>query len=178
MNRQNATSTATAALLLCLGVTAGTSPHPPINVTGTDFSTSDARDVRTESSPPEQWMYDTMPTPAPSGNPGARLNEIAFGDNSTALDREGIAVCRQMAAQIRSMNGTRFLVVGFSHEMEPDPGLGQRRADAVRSAMAGNGLSASRIETASFGSRFSGVFNSPHPYMRTSAQGVEIWTLK
>jgi len=117
-----------------------------------------------------------MPTPAPSRKPNRRLNEIAFQDNSTTVDSEGIAVCRTIAAEVKSGN-PRLLVVGFSHKTEKDLGLGLRRADAVRDRLVAEGLVSSRIEVASFGSQFSGIANSPRPYMVTAAQGVEIWTL-
>lgn len=144
---------------------------------GATFNTP-ARGGRTEASSPETWKYDVMPTPNPTHRPGHRINEIGFADDSVALDREGLAICQQTVTQMRTMDRARFLIVGFSHKTESDPSLGQRRADAVRDCLAGDGLDRARFETASFGSQFSQVPNSPHPYLLTAAQGVEIWTLE
>lgn len=175
-HRQISAPLAVAMILAC-GY-AGTPQAAPVEATAGDSFSSDSRGGRTESSPPERWNYDTMPSPTPSRTPAYRLNEIAFGDNAAGLDREGIAVCRQSAAQIRSMNARQILIVGFSHRTELDPALGQDRADAVRDYLTGIGLEASRCEVASFGSRFSDMSNSQHPYMLTAAQGVEIWILE
>lgn len=166
------------AALILVGGSAAIARADPILPTDEATYLTDVRGGRTDSSPQESWDYTSLPTPHPSKNPAHRLNEIAFGDNSTALDREGIAICRQTATEIQSMKGVRFLIVGFSHKLELDPTLGQRRADAVRNSLARDGLLASRIETASFGSQFSRISDSPHPYMFTAAQGVEIWTLE
>ena len=156
----------------------GVTNQPPVTATaGTTFST-DNRGGRTESSGPESWKYEMLPTPNPTGRPGHRLNEIAFADDSVALDREAVAICHQTATDMRTRPDSRYLIVGFSHQTEADAALGQRRADAVRDCLAGDGLDRARFETASFGTRFSGIANSPHPYMLTAAQGVEIWTLE
>lgn len=157
--------------------TATTTSSPADNrVLNTTTSDSDARGDRTDASSPERWNYDSMPSPAPSRSPGIRLDEIAFADNGAALDREGIAVCRLTAEQLAN-SSTRILLVGFSHKREADPELGLRRAEAVRRGLVEFGVDSGRIEIASFGSRFSQIPNSPHPYMVTAAQGVEIWTI-
>jgi outer membrane protein OmpA-like peptidoglycan-associated protein len=165
------------AALILVGGSAGISRATPVD-TAANETLSDSRGGRTGSSPQENWDYQSLPTPSPSESPAQRLNEIAFEDNSTALNREGIAVCRQMAGQIKSMNAARILIVGFSHKMELDPALGQRRATAVRERLIREGLEPSRLESASFGSQFSEIANSPHPYFSTAAQGVEIWILE
>ncbi len=164
------------ALILLAGC-AGSSKSSSTEVNAGGSLPPDDRGGRTDSSPLESWAYDSMPTPAPTKNPDHRLNEIAFQDNSTLLDNEGLAICRTTAAQIASMGQVRILVVGYSHKTEKDSELGLRRAEAVRSGLVAQGLATSRIETASFGSRFSGIPDSPHPHMLTAAQGVEIWTL-
>lgn len=176
-----------AAALLFAGGCAGNSRsvskdgsvinQPPVTTTaGVTFS-SDSRGGRTETSGPESWKYELLPTPNPTGRPGHRLNEIGFANDSMALDREGVAICHQTATEMRTHSDTRYLIVGFSHRTESELGLGQRRADAVRDCLVGDGLERARFETATFGSQFSGIANSPHPYMLTAAQGVEIWTL-
>jgi len=166
-----------ALVLVMLAGCAGSSKSSSTEVNTSGSLPADDRGGRTDSSPLESWDYDSMPTPSPTKSPDHRLNEIAFKDNSTLLDSEGLAICRTTAAQIASMGNVRILVVGFSHKTEKDTELGIRRAEAVRSGLVAQGLATSRIETASFGSRFSGITDSPHPYMLTAAQGVEIWTL-
>jgi len=166
------------AALVLLGGYAGTSKAvPPMPTAGVAFS-SDSRGGRTESSAPEEWNYTALPTPTPSEQPEHRLNEIGFADNSAELGREAVAICHQLAARIKSMKPVQILIIGFSHELELDPTLGQRRADVIRNILVGDGLERSTLETATFGSQFSGIDNSHHPYMLTAAQGVEIWTLE
>lgn len=162
-------------VLMC-GCAATSSPPSTRATAGSTFN-SDSRGGRTEASAPERWNYDSLPVPSPSRQPGQRMNEIGFGNNSAELDREGIAICHQTARQMLDLKSGRYLLVGFSHEQEGEVNLGQRRADAVMACLIADGLEATRFESASFGSRFSGVRNSAHPYMLTAAQGVEIWTL-
>jgi len=133
---------------------------------------------RTGSSPRESWEYDTMPAPAPSETPFERVNELSFEYNSHSLDRQGIAICRQTAAQVRLMPQARVMIVGFSHERELDRGLGLRRAEQVRRYMAGLGIDNSRLETASYGIEFSENSDPAYPHRMKQGQSVEIWILE
>lgn len=177
MKTQSLLRLAAPAVLLLLVGCAGSSRSTSTNNNSTGGASSADRAGWNKTSLPESWEYNALPTPAPSKSPDHRLNEIAFKDNSTRLDDEGLAVCRTTAAEISTMGTPRILVVGFAHETENDPDLALRRAEAVRSGLVAQGLPTSIIEVASFGTRFSGTTNSPHPYMLTASQGVEIWTL-
>lgn len=171
----------TAGSILLLGVCAAkyNSPspnHPPDGPSSESFR--DFRgDIRTASSPPERWFYDTMPVPAPSKSPVERLNEISFQYNSSALDRQGIAICRQMATQIKAMTGRHVMIVGFSQDRERDKSLGLHRAEQVHRYMTGLGIDPARLESTSFKSTLSRATDAAYAHRMRQDQSVEIWIL-
>jgi len=81
-------------------------------------------------------------------------NTIYFAFNSSAIDAAGLAVLDGHAAWLRSHPGTSITIEGNCDQRgsrEYNLALGQERANAVRDHLTAQGLSASRIDTVSFG---------------------------
>lgn len=166
-----------AAGLLIFAGCAGKSSPPQAGTVDESRSGSYASSP-TQAPPtrPEGWNYDAMPTPEPSKKPSTRLNEIAFKENEAVIDAEGLAVCREVAKRLIEASQERALVVGFSHYREKDASLALRRAERVRDCLVGQGVPRSRLEVASFGSRFSSP-SGGEALERKQPQAVEIWLL-
>jgi len=81
-------------------------------------------------------------------------NTIYFAFNSSAIDAAGLAVLDRHAAWLRSHPETSITIEGNCDQRgsrEYNLALGQERANAVRDHLTAQGISASRIDTVSFG---------------------------
>jgi outer membrane protein OmpA-like peptidoglycan-associated protein len=167
-----------AGLLIAAGCASKSSP-PQAGTTTDNSRTSSyskASSKETPSTKPEEWNYQTLPTPAPSKKPTTRLNEIAFADNDASLNAEATAVCREIARRLKEAPGERALVVGFTHYREKDAALGLRRAEKVRDCLVSQGVERGRLEVANFGSQFSSS-GATDALQRKQPQAAEVWLL-
>ncbi len=82
-----------------------------------------------------------------------QFSPIYFGFDSFEVSGSEQGKISQVASTMQS-NGRTLIVAGFTDERgtpEYNRGLGEKRAQAVRDALIGAGLSADKIQTVSFG---------------------------
>lgn len=83
--------------------------------------------------------------------------KIYFHFDSAALSDEAKAVLRQKAARIKAFPQLHILIAGHSDERGSDAynlRLGERRAQAARDYLIGQGVPAAQLGTVSYGKRF------------------------
>ncbi|MDZ4857647.1 MAG: OmpA family protein [Candidatus Hydrogenedentes bacterium] len=111
---------------------------------------------------------DVIPPPPPdTPDPKAIrktviFNNVLFDFDKAVLKPEGKAVVDQVIAEMKAHGGDTVLIEGHTCDLGSDAynmGLGQRRADAVKSYMLENGIDAGRITTQSFGESDPAVAN-------------------
>jgi len=81
-------------------------------------------------------------------------NSVYFAFDSSALDAAGSATLDAYAAWLNGHGGVRVTVEGNCDQRgsrEYNLALGQQRADSVKDYLVAHGVSASRIDTVSFG---------------------------
>lgn len=82
------------------------------------------------------------------------LNNVLFDFDKAVLKPEGKAEVDKLIAEMKNFPGDTVVIEGHTCDIGADSynmGLGQRRADAVKSYMVQSGIDASRISTVSFG---------------------------
>lgn len=139
-----------------------------------------AREVLPEYVPEKSWEYASMPSPAPERRPSERLDGVSFDHGKSALTREGIAVCRQVARWMHENPSVHVLIVGHSCRNESGNDgvdLARRRAEAARNYLVRDlGVPVNRLEVASFGSRFSKADQS-EPFLQQVERRIEFWVM-
>jgi OOP family OmpA-OmpF porin len=82
------------------------------------------------------------------------FNNVLFDFDKAVLKPEGKAVVDQVVAEMKAHGSDTVVVNGHTCDLGSDEynmGLGQRRADAVKSYMVENGIDAGRITSTSLG---------------------------
>jgi peptidoglycan-associated lipoprotein len=82
-----------------------------------------------------------------------QFSPVYFGYDSFEVSSSELSKVEQVASAVRS-SGDTVIVAGFTDERgteEYNRGLGEKRALAVREALIASGLSASKVQTVSFG---------------------------
>lgn len=82
-----------------------------------------------------------------------QFQPVYFGFDSFQVSGAEMSKVREVASYVKK-NGAKLLVAGFTDTVgteEYNRGLGDRRALAVRQALVSSGVSASKIQTVSFG---------------------------
>lgn len=103
--------------------------------------------------------FDLVEAPAPAPEPAAPMppptfETIYFDLDMSVLKPEGIRIAQQVADYLRENPDKTVLVEGHCCDLatnEYNMALGQRRADAVKAYLIGQGINVSRIETVSYG---------------------------
>ncbi|MBM3290027.1 MAG: OmpA family protein [Candidatus Hydrogenedentes bacterium] len=96
----------------------------------------------------------TPPPPPPAERQKVIFNNVLFDFDKAVLKPEGKAVVDQVVAELKAHGKDTVVVDGHTCDLGSDEynqGLGQRRADAVKSYMVENGIDAGRITANSKG---------------------------
>jgi len=117
---------------------------------------------------PEPPAPPVTPPPPPAPQPKPKrtkivLNNVLFDFDKATLKPEGKAEIDKLVAEMKKYPEDTVLIEGHTCDIGSDSynmGLGQRRADAVRSYMLDMGIPASRISTKSFGEEDPAVPNT------------------
>jgi outer membrane protein OmpA-like peptidoglycan-associated protein len=92
--------------------------------------------------------------PAPVARTAILLNNVLFDFDKAVLKPEGKAEVDKLVAEMKKNGKDTVVIQGHTCDLGPaeyNMGLGQRRADAVKSYMVESGIDAARIETVSLG---------------------------
>lgn len=96
----------------------------------------------------------TPPPPAPPKRTKPVFNNVLFDFDKAVLKPEGKAVVDQVVAELKAHGQDTIVIEGHTCDIGSDAyneGLGQRRADAVKSYMVENGIDAARISSVTKG---------------------------
>lgn len=96
----------------------------------------------------------TPPPPAPPTRTKPVFNNVLFDFDKAVLKPEGKAVVDQVVAEMKAHAQDTIVIEGHTCDIGSDAyneGLGQRRADAVKSYMVENGIDAARVSSVSKG---------------------------
>ncbi len=146
-----------AALLFSLGACAGTKKEPRFG--GAADGSASGQDGDFVKGTP------LTGTPLPERREGVsfmgenvdkgRFAPVYFGFDSYVVEPSEAAKLNQVAEFFRNEPGKQLVIAGFTDERgtaEYNRGLGEKRAQAVRSFLLDKGADSSRIQTTSFGS--------------------------
>ena len=108
------------------------------------------------------WVKpEPVTPPAPPAQPAPVVdrtkpvfNNVLFDFDKAVLKPEGKAVVDQVIAELKAHEKDSIVIEGHTCDLGSDEynlGLGQRRADAVKSYMLENGIDAGRVSTKSLG---------------------------
>jgi OOP family OmpA-OmpF porin len=140
-----------------------------------------AEEVLPDYVPEKRWEYTSMPVPALEREPSLRIDDVSFDEGSAALNREGFAVCRQVARWMRENSAVDVVLVGHASRLEghgDGTDLGRRRAEAARNYLVRElGVPVGRLHISSFGNRFSKAGQS-EPGLQKIERRVEFWSMR
>ena len=94
------------------------------------------------------------PPPPPVERTAIVLNHVLFDFDKAVLKPEGKAEVDKLIAEMKKHPGDTVVIEGHTCSIgsaDYNMGLGQRRADAVRTYIVENGIDAGRVETVSYG---------------------------
>jgi len=130
------------------------------------------------------WQQPVVEAPAPPPPPveqpapartAITLNNVLFDFDKAVLKPEGKAEVDKLIAEMRNFPGDSVVIEGHTCDIGAESynmGLGQRRADAVKSYMIQSGIDASRVSTVSYGESQPAVANTNEANRKLNRRAV------
>lgn len=134
--------------------------------------------------PPVQTPPPPAPTPAPTAERSVPVfNSVLFDFDKSIVKEAGRTEIGKVAGLLKEYSGDTITVNGYTCDLnrsgDPDYNtkLAQRRADAVKAVLISNGISASRITTASHGEMHPAVPNTSDENRELNRRVVFVYKL-
>lgn len=127
-----------------------------------EMAANSAREEQAKSAALQQQLADLQAKQTDRGLV-ITLNDVLFNVDKAELSAEGMRTAQKLADALAQQPDSMVLIEGFtdstgssSHNLD----LSQRRADAVRQALIGMGVSSSKVSTKGYGAAFPVASNS------------------